>query len=78
MALARRLTSLGRAARAEASVKVRQPLKRALVFLPADSPEILRDIVADELNVDEVDTAEELSEVIQFELVPNFRPSAPA
>ena len=73
MALARRLTSLGRAARSEASVKVRQPLKRALVFLPADSPEILRDIVADELNVDEVDTAEELSEVIQFELKPNFK-----
>ena len=73
MALARRLTSLGRAARSEASVKVRQPLKRALVFLPAGSPEILRDIVADELNVDEIDTAEELSEVIQFELKPNFK-----
>ena len=73
MALARRLTSLGRAARGEASVKVRQPLKRALVFLPAGSPEILRDIVADELNVDEVDTADELSEVIQFELKPNFK-----
>jgi isoleucyl-tRNA synthetase len=33
----------------------------------------LRDIVADELNVDEVDTAEELSEVIQFELKANFK-----
>ena len=43
------------------------------MFLPADSPEILRDIVADELNVDEIDTAEELSEVIQFELKPNFK-----
>ena len=64
MALARRLTSLGRAARGEASVKVRQPLARALVFLPAGAPEILRDIVADELNVDEIDTADELSEVI--------------
>ncbi len=73
MALARRLTSLGRAARSEASVKVRQPLRRALVFLPAGSPEILRDIVADELNVDEVDTADELSEVIQFELKANFK-----
>ncbi|HEX4433915.1 MAG TPA: DUF5915 domain-containing protein [Acidimicrobiales bacterium] len=52
---------------------MRQPLKRALVFLPAGSPEILRDIVADELNVDEVDAAEELSEVIQFELKPNFK-----
>ena len=73
MELARRLTSLGRAARSEASVKVRQPLRRALVFLPADSPEILRDIVADELNVDEIDTADELSEVLQFELKPNFK-----
>ena len=73
MALARRLTSLGRAARSEASVKVRQPLARALVFLPSGAPEILRDIVADELNVDEIDTADELSEVIEFELVPNFR-----
>ena len=35
MAVARRLTSLGRAARAEAGVKVRQPLARALVFVPA-------------------------------------------
>ncbi len=77
MALARRLTSLGRAARGEASVKVRQPLKRALVFLPAGAPEILREIVADELNVDEIDTADELSEVIQFELVPNFSTLGP-
>ena len=77
MALARRLTSLGRAARSEASIKVRQPLKRALVFLPPDAPEILRDIVADELNVDEIDTAEELSEVLQFELVANFAHSRP-
>ncbi len=77
MALARRLTSLGRAARSEASVKVRQPLKRALVFLPSDAPEILRDIVADELNVDEIDTADELSEVISFELVPNFSTLGP-
>ena len=47
------------------------------MFLPADSPEILRDIVADELNVDEVDTADELSEVIQFELAANFRTLGP-
>jgi isoleucyl-tRNA synthetase len=77
MALARRLTSLGRAARSEAGVKVRQPLARALVFLPPDSPEILRDIVADELNVDEIDTGDELSEVIRFDLVANFRTLGP-
>jgi isoleucyl-tRNA synthetase len=77
MAQARRLTSLGRAARAEASVKVRQPLRRALVFLPAGAPAILRGIVADELNVDEVDTADELGDVIEFQLVPNFSTLGP-
>ena len=35
--------------------------------------------MADELNVDEIDTADELGEVIQFELVPNFKhPRPPA
>jgi isoleucyl-tRNA synthetase len=77
MALARRLTSLGRAARGEASIKVRQPLARALVFLPGDAPAILRDIVADELNVDEIDEADELGDVLEFELIPNFRTLGP-
>jgi len=77
MELARRLTSLGRAARSEAGVKVRQPLSRALVFLPSDAPAILYDMVAEELNVDEIDVADELSEVLEFELVPNFRTLGP-
>ncbi len=54
MALARRLTSLGRAARGEAGVRVRQPLARALVFLPPGAPPLLGGVVEDELNVDEV------------------------
>ncbi len=74
---ARRLSSLGRAARGEAGVKVRQPLRRALVFLPAQAPELLAEIVADELNVDRVEVAAELSELITFEVVPNFRALGP-
>jgi isoleucyl-tRNA synthetase len=77
MELARRLTSLGRAARSEAGVKVRQPLSRALVFLPSDAPAILHDIVADELNVDAIDVADELSDVLEFELVANFKTLGP-
>jgi len=77
MDLARRLTSLGRAARSEAGVKVRQPLSRALVFLPSDAPAILHDIVAEELNVDEIDVADELGEVLEFQLIPNFRTLGP-
>ncbi len=77
MALARRLASLGRAARSEAGVKVRQPLSRALVFLAPGSPAILSDVVADELNVDEVAIADELGDVLTLELVPNFRALGP-
>ncbi len=77
MDLARRLTSLGRAARSEAGVKVRQPLSRALVFLPSGAAAILYDMVAEELNVDEIDVADELSEVLEFELAVNFRTLGP-
>ncbi len=73
MALARRLSSLGRAARAEAGVKVRQPLARALVYLPPGSPVPPPGIVEDELNVDRVDVIDELGDVLDYELVPNFK-----
>ncbi|HVB71604.1 MAG TPA: isoleucine--tRNA ligase [Acidimicrobiales bacterium] len=77
MALARRLTSLGRAARADAGVKVRQPLARALVFLPPNSPTPPARVVEDELNVDELEYGSELADVLSFELVPNFRSVGP-
>ena len=77
MAVARRLTSLGRAARAEAGVKVRQPLARALVFLPATSPRPPDGVVEEELNVDYLEYGRELAEVLSFELVPNFRSVGP-
>ena len=77
MAVARRLTSLGRAARAEAGVKVRQPLARALVFLPLLSPMPPAGVVEDELNVDHLEYATDLANVLTFELVPNFRTVGP-
>jgi isoleucyl-tRNA synthetase len=77
MSVARRLTSLGRAARAEAGVKVRQPLARALVFLPASSPLPPAGVVEDELNVDHLEYGRELADVLTFELAPNFRVIGP-
>ncbi len=77
MAVARRLTSLGRAARAEAGVRVRQPLSRALVFLAPGTPRPPAGIVEDELNVDRLDFGGELAEVLDFALVPNFRSVGP-
>ncbi len=73
MALARRLSSLGRAARAEAGIKVRQPLSRALVYLPPGSPVPPPGVVEDELNVDEVEVTSELGDVLAYELVPNYK-----
>jgi isoleucyl-tRNA synthetase len=77
MDVARRLTSLGRAARAEAGLKVRQPLSRALVFLAPGTPQPPRGVVEDELNVDLLEFGSELADVLSFELVPNFRTVGP-
>ncbi|MFI7604990.1 isoleucine--tRNA ligase [Micromonospora sp. NPDC049366] len=57
MALARRLVELGRAARADSGMKVRQPLSRALASAGGFdelSPELLAEVAA-ELNVGRVD-----------------------
>jgi isoleucyl-tRNA synthetase len=73
MVVARRLSSLGRSARAEAGMKVRQPLPRALVYLPPGSPVPPPGVVEDELNVDAVEFTAELGDVLTYELVPNFK-----
>ncbi len=73
MALARRLSSLGRAARSEAGIKVRQTLARALVYLPPGSATPPVGVVEDELNVDVVEPIGELGDVLTYELVPNFK-----
>ena len=77
MEVARRLTTLGRAARADAGIKVRQPLRRALVFLPAASALPPAGVVEEELNVDLLEFSAEMADVLDFELVPNFRTLGP-
>ena len=68
--LAMRLSSLGRAARSKAGIKVRQPLDRAVVALRAESErgalERIKDQVRDELNVKEVAAMEDDGEVVGF------------
>ena len=75
MAQARLLVTLGRSARTEARIKVRQPLSRAVVFVPGGvtlSDEIEKEI-SDELNVKKVETIGELAGLLQYRVVPNFR-----
>ncbi len=79
MAFTRRLVTLGLAARNEAGVKVRQPLRRALVLLPAG--ETLRDELADEvaseLNVKTLEPVADLEGLLDYGVAPNFRRLGP-
>jgi isoleucyl-tRNA synthetase len=73
--LARRLVELGRAARAEAKVKVRQPLRRALVPSAAWERlgEELRAEVADELNVGGLESLASAGDLVDHSAKGNFR-----
>ncbi|HZD38329.1 MAG TPA: isoleucine--tRNA ligase, partial [Actinomycetes bacterium] len=80
MAEARRLVVLGRQARTEARVKVRQPLATALVTVPAARREAvagLLDLVAAELNVKQVRFADREEGLVAYRLDPNFRAIGP-
>ena len=76
VALARRLVELGRAARAEAKVRTRQPLSRALIGARRWEalPDELRHHVADELNVSELATlADGGAGLVSYSAKANFR-----
>ena len=74
--LSRRLVELGRAARAQSKIKIRQPLARALVSAPgfaAMSTEV-RGHITDELNVlDLADLSTQGEELVSVSLKANFR-----
>ena len=79
MATVRTLVSLGRAAREEVRIRVRQPLRRLHVVLPgshAPSPELLA-VLKDELNVKEVVFLESTHEIVRLVARPNFRALGP-
>jgi isoleucyl-tRNA synthetase len=78
MSAARRLVVLGRAARTDAKVKVRQPLRRALLLHPGATlgADALREI-ASELNVKALDDVDTLSGLMSWTIVPNFRALGP-
>ncbi len=79
MEVARTLVQLGRAARSDAKVKVRQPISRALIVLPggAELPDAVRDLVAAELNVKQLEVVTSLEGLIRYAVVPNFRELGP-
>ena len=79
MAEARHVVSLGLAARSEARLKVRTPLRRALILLPdgrrlGDS---VTEEIRDALNVREVERITGLEGLVDYVVVPNFRKLGP-
>jgi isoleucyl-tRNA synthetase len=76
MAAVQRLATLGRAAREEAGIKVRQPLSRLVCVVPEQAGFVLDGLVsllASELNVKQVDFASSADSLVTLEARPNFR-----
>jgi isoleucyl-tRNA synthetase len=76
VAMTRRVVELGRAARAESAIKIRQPLQRALIsaqgwaILPSD----MKEQIADELNViDLADIADADGDLVDISIKANFK-----
>ncbi len=79
MKRARVVVSLGLAARNEAKIRVRQPLRRALVLVPGDAPfsEGVEREIADALNVKALEPVTSLEGLLDYSVVPNFRALGP-
>ncbi|MDX6622547.1 MAG: isoleucyl-tRNA synthetase [Solirubrobacterales bacterium] len=76
-----RLTvELGRAARAQAKAKVRQPLRRAVIVAndaEREAIEARADLVTAELNVKELDFVTDEAELVTYSAKPNYRTLGP-
>ncbi|MGL5650049.1 MAG: DUF5915 domain-containing protein, partial [Clostridium sp.] len=71
MDLAYTIVKLGRSARNGANVKNRQPLSKILVSTTS-LPEYYGDIIANELNIKEIEFGADLSKYVNFEIKPNL------
>ena len=80
MATAREAVRLGLAARGQAKVKLRQPLREAVVVAAGrerEAIQTLADLVRDELNIKELRFVSEADELGSYEVRPNYRTLGP-
>jgi isoleucyl-tRNA synthetase len=76
VAMTRRVVELGRAARAESGIKIRQPLQRALISAQGWSglPNDMKEQISDELNVlDLEDIADADGDLVDISVKANFK-----
>ncbi len=80
MEAVRRTVELGRAARAQAKAKVRQPLRRAVIVASDEERaaiEARSALVTAELNVKELDFVSEEADLVSYAVKPNYRALGP-
>jgi isoleucyl-tRNA synthetase len=80
MQAALRTMELGRAARAHAEVKMRQPLRKAVVVARGaerEAIERLEALVTGELNVKELEFVSEEADLVHYDVKPNYRSLGP-
>ena len=80
MEAVRRTVELGRAARAQAKAKVRQPLRRAVIVAneaERAAIEARAELVTAELNVKELDFVTDEAELVSYSAKPNYRALGP-
>src|SRR5436190_10153912 len=80
MAVVRDAVELGRSARSHGKIKLRQPLREAVIVAAArerEAIERLERLVLDELNVKELRYVSEADELGRWELKPNYRTLGP-
>jgi isoleucyl-tRNA synthetase len=81
MRLAITTASLGRAARGSADIKLRQPLARARVNVGSqqerDDLLELAEVLAEEINVKEIEVVSEVGQLVDYKLMPNNRVLGP-
>jgi isoleucyl-tRNA synthetase len=80
MGAVRLTVELGRAARAQAKTKVRQPLRRAVIVANDAEREAISagaDLVKAELNVKELDFVSEEADLVSYAVKPNYRALGP-
>jgi len=80
MGVARQVVNLGRAARNAAQIKTRQPVQKAVVACGEKERaalESLAAVVADELNVKDIEFVTSASELVTYVVKPNYRTLGP-
>ena len=80
MSVARQVVNLGRAARNAAQIKTRQPIEVAIVASGEKEQaavESLAAVVAEELNVKEIDYTRSAGELVNYVVKPNYRTLGP-